>query len=346
MIFLRSRVPTLALLLAMVAGRAAAQEPELDPKSATESAWSKGVPEESRQAAEALFKEGNALLRESITISAATMYREALARWDHPNIHYNLALALMSLDQPIETHAHLVAAMKYGPEPLQQERFEHARNYLALLERQLARVRVRSEVPGARVELDGETLFTAPGDREQLVRAGRHTVAASKEGYVTNSAVRTLEGGQTTSLDLDLRTLEELTTVRRRWSAWGPWSLVGAGVVVALTGGALQLGGAELVDRIDRESRERCPLGCATEPADLASDRDRGATMQKLAMGAYGVGGVAIAGGALLVYLNRAERFVRGYESGQPVAPPRSATFQLSPSFDGDRPGVVATVRY
>jgi hypothetical protein len=336
-----------ALLVALVAARAAAEPAELERgTAASEGPWSQGVPEESRRAADELFRAGNVLLRESISVSAAARYREALRRWDHPNIHYNLALALMTLDQPLETHAHLVAAMRYGPEPLQHDRFEHARNYLALLEKQLARVTVRCDVAGARVALDGEDLFTPPGEHEALVRAGRHTLTASKDGLVTNQTARMLVGGQRAVVDLKLRTFEEMTTYRRRWSAWIPWSVVGSGLAVALAGAGLQYGGLQRIDRVDRQSRLLCPAGCASEPPGLASERARGVTLQRAGIAGYAVGGAALAGGALLVYLNRTERHVQPYESGEAEEAPRAAAIEVSPVLEGDRRGLAATLRY
>lgn len=335
-----------ALFAALLAGDAAAEEQGLDARPpGEENVWSRGVPEEARRAADALFKEGNALLRESITISAAAKYREALAHWDHPNIHYNLALALMSLDQPVETLGHLVAAMRFGPAPLGPERFEHARNYRALLERQLVRVKIRCAVPGASVSLDGRPLFVGPGEQEALLRAGRHTFVASKPGLVTNTAVRTLEGGQAL-VDLELRSLEELTDFRRRWPVWQPWTLVAAGAVVAGGGAALHTAALRKISWVDAQARTRCPDGCAAEPGDLASARRQGATFQGLGYAAYGVGGAALVTGAVLVLLNRGERVIRAYDGEAPPRPEPRASLELTPRLERDRGGLVATLRF
>lgn len=335
---------------AVAAGHALAQPggaTELSVGTPAEHAWSVGVPESRRQAAEVLFKEGNALLRDSVTLSAVARYREALRAWDHPNIHYNLALALMTLDQPVETREQLVAALRHGATPLGPDRFEHGRNYLALLEKQLARLRVRCDVPQAMVQLDGKTIFVGPGEQEVVVRAGRHSVVASREGLVTNGAVRTLEGGQTVAVELRLKTIEDMTEVQRRWPVWKPWALVGAGAVVAAAGGGLQAYGLQAVRRVDRASAARCAAGCAgAEPADLASDRRAGLASQRAAMVAYGVGGAAFATGAVLVYLNRERRTVRPYEPATPAGEAR-ARLDLAPMLDRDGVrGVVATLRY
>ncbi len=54
--------------------------------------------EATRKKANALFRDANALLKESRFQDAAKVYDEAITIGDHPAIHYNLALALMSLD--------------------------------------------------------------------------------------------------------------------------------------------------------------------------------------------------------------------------------------------------------
>ncbi|WP_242395367.1 PEGA domain-containing protein [Anaeromyxobacter oryzisoli] len=336
-----------ALLLVLCAGAASAQSVEQPLDSAGENVWSHGVSAGDRSAADALFIEGNKLLKESITITAAAKYREALTRWDHPNIHFNLALALMSLDQPVETHEHLVQAMRYGPEPLGKERFEHARNYLALLEKQLARIDVRCEVAGARVELDGRPLFTPPGSYQGLVSAGRHTIVASKEGFVTNQEARTLDGGTVTSIDLPLRTMSEMTRTHRRWPAWKPWSIVGAGAAIALGGIALRYEAGQRLDWVDRQSTIRCvaPNYCNPEPADFANARRQATTYQNVAVGAYVVGGAAILTGAVLVVMNRAETVVMPYEE-RSGPPPQHAGVEVAPTLGAGRAGILATIRF
>src|SRR6476659_855341 len=69
--------------------------------------WARGVPKDRQAKAIALFREGNGALKESLFPKAAALYRDALQVWDHPAVHYNLALALVNLDQPLEVHEHL-----------------------------------------------------------------------------------------------------------------------------------------------------------------------------------------------------------------------------------------------
>ena len=91
--------------------------------------WAKGVSESDQRRALELFGKGNGLLKDSLFVQAAAQYRAALKSWDHPAIHYNLVLALLNLDQPVEVLQHLEAAMRYGAAPLDADKFNQARAY-------------------------------------------------------------------------------------------------------------------------------------------------------------------------------------------------------------------------
>ncbi|HYD40402.1 MAG TPA: hypothetical protein VEB43_06195 [Anaeromyxobacter sp.] len=369
-----------AVAVALCAGPAAAQEPnpqpapqgdgdfgakqmtldpirQLEPQPVPaveppqdENVWSHGVPEAERRAAEVLFLEGNKLLRESLTLLAVSKYREALTHWNHPNIHFNLAIALMSMDQPVETYEHLQQATRYGAKPLAEERFHHARNYLALLEKQLARVELRCDVPEGVVELDGHQLFATPGEWNGLVRAGRHTVVARRDGYVTNQAVRVFEGGQTVRLQLQLKTLAQLTETKRRWSAWKPWAVVGGGATVLGAGAALLVGGNEKIRQYDRQSKLECREEegfCTSEPPALARLRKDGRVMQRAGVVAGAAGGAVLVTGAILVFANRGRSHVRTYDEIEGAAPaPPPPRVEISPLVTPDAPGLAVRLRF
>ena len=136
----RLRVSALAgLMTALVlAGNVAAQPATpATPAAPGPRPWADGVSQEEQRAALALFNEGNAQLRDSIFPKAAEKYREALTHWQHPAIHYNLALALVNLEQPIEMFRALEKAMEYGPGPIDEDKFDRAKSLKILLEKQL-----------------------------------------------------------------------------------------------------------------------------------------------------------------------------------------------------------------
>lgn len=271
--------------------------------------WAEGVAAEDQQTAIRLFQEGNALLKDSLFVRAVDKYREALQHWDHPAIHYNLALALLNLDKPIEVYETLKKTMEYGPAPLDQDKFEHARSYMQLIQKQLAHIEVVCDAEGAVVSLDGKQLFTAPGKQTVMVRIGEHSVVATKQGFEATTIRRNYGPGEEATVEVKLFTVEELTRYKRKWSQWKPWAVVGGGAAVTLVGGLLHAKARNDFDAFD-EAIQACyddSVRNACLPADAnVSKRDSAESTQTLAIVSYAVGGAALATGIALVYLNRA----------------------------------------
>ena len=302
-----------------------------------ERAWARGVSKADQERALSLFRAGNALLKDSIFVQASEKYRQALALWGHPAIHYNLALALMNLDQPIEVHEHLVAALRYGAEPLEAEKYDYARNYKALIEKQLARVEVACDTPGAVVTLDNAVLFKAPGRYSGLVRPGAHTVGATLGGYLPSDTTRTLLPGESASLDVRLFTADDLTRYRRRWSAPMPWLVMGAGAAAVGGGALLHLQSRERYAAFD-SGVTQCG-GCFPSTA-LSAQLDQATLMQRLAFGGYAVGGAALISGAVLAYLNQPQSY--RIDPGQL----NQERVSLTPLVGGGGGGVQAQLRF
>lgn len=314
---------------------------ELPGSRASERPWVHGVPAAEQKAALDLFREANALLKESLFVQAAAKYREALSHWNHPGIHYNLALALLNLDQPVEVFRQLEAALAYGPAPLDADKYEHANRYRALIEKQLARIEVRCEQPNAVVTMDGVRLFIGPGHYEGLVRVGEHTVVAEERGFVTVQKTPTLPAGETTKLELRLFTAEQLTRYKRRWPLAMPVAVLAAGVVVAGVGGILQWRASESFKDYDR-GIGTCSLGSATGGCTpngaLAGKRSAGEAMQGTAFAFYGIGAALVAAGGVLVYMNRAHP----YHVDEGDAPP----VVVVPVVSSGAAGVSVTARF
>ncbi|MCY1022178.1 hypothetical protein [Pyxidicoccus sp. MSG2] len=270
--------------------------------------WALGVAPGDQQTAQALFQEGNERLKESFFVEASRHYRQALQHWNHPAIHYNLALALMNLDQPVEVHEHLVAAMRHGPEPLDVNRFEHALDYRKLLEQQLTWVDVSCDQADTTVTMDGQLLFIAPGRFQGLMRPGMHSLVALKKGYMTTEKTPTLMPGKREQFALKVYTASELTEYRRRWAAWIPWTVMGSGLAVAAGGGLLHQQARARFNTFD-EGVNQCG-GCIAK-AELMRLHSQGAGLQKAAVAAYAVGGAALTTGVLMLYFNRAQPHLR-----------------------------------
>jgi hypothetical protein len=334
---------SLTVALAWVCLRAtpaAAQHAELDVGGSQERPWAKGVPQVKQAAAAVPFHEGNHLLKNSLFPRAVEKYREALKHWDHPAIHYNMALALLNLNEPLILHHHLTESMRYGEAPLDKDKFERAGAFKKLIEQQLAHVEIACDAPGALVSMDGQVLFTAPGRHEALVRPGKHSITATKEGFLSTDLNQTLLPGEKASLSLKLYTASDLTRYRRQWSTWKPWAVVGAGAAVALAGGALHMQARGSFVDFDTHIAQCGSGGCFPAP-EVTNLRTRGMSMQQMAFGAYAVGGAALVTGAVLAFINRPQAYrINLDEAGTP----ESAS--VAPLLGRGEGGILATLRF
>jgi hypothetical protein len=287
--------------------------------------WLIGVSLPQQQAANVTFREGNVQLNDGLFVDAVAKYRDALKSWNHPAIHYNLALALLNLDQPIEVFEHLNAAVQYGAEPLEKDKFEHAKEYLLLVEKQLADIEVSCDKIGAKVSVDGKEVFIAPGTYSQKVRVGKHTFYADKAGYNARITAPYVGPGEKFRIELKLYTAEELTRYRRKWNnTWFPYAIAGAGVLVGLSAGALELSAQSSYDQFNARvaACNTATAGCATDTPGITKLRDSGNTKRTAGFVGYGVAGAAVATGLTLLWINRREPYQISAEELNATAPP------------------------
>lgn len=303
--------------------------------------WADGVPGDTRREVYVIFLEGNDLMREALFAKGAAKYRAALTRWDHPAFHYNLGVAQMNLDQIIEAYHSFERSLRHGPVPIGQDKYDQAQHYLTVLRNQLAEIEVICEDPGASVALDGNLLFTAPGRKVILVRPGGHRVEASNAQRLPDTRQVVVNPGDHQRVTLVPQLPESLTTVRR-WPRWIPWAALGASTVVLASGAALDWHSSILFDAYDLEFDEKCAWeeGCQDTP-ELRDQLGRAELEQWLARGIYVAGGLTLATGTALLYLNR-ERLIR--RQGPVEAPPSSIS--LRPLFAPRGAGVSVRVRF
>jgi hypothetical protein len=270
----------------------------------------KNVSKADEDCALAAFHQGNDLLNNGLFPQAVARYREALRCWDHPGIHYNLALALINLDQPIEVFDQLNEAVKFGSEPLDQGKFDHAREYLKLVAGLLADIEVSCDKPGAKVAVDGKEVFVAPGSYKSKVRVGKHTFYGEREGYNARVTAPFIGPGETFRIELKLYTAEELTRHHRVWQrTWMPYTVIGAGVLVGIVGGIFELSASSSYKDFDNAvakcNMESAPMGCSVDKPGLIDMRNSGDTKRTLGYVGYGIAGAAIVAGGILAIVNR-----------------------------------------
>lgn len=309
-------VTSVGLMMIVLAMPGAARGQSADIEDSADKPWTAGVSMEQRQAARDIFLAGNKLFNEALFGKAAEKYKQALALLPHPFIHYNLAVAQINLGQHLEAYRSLQSALQYGAEHLGQTKHRQALSYLAMLEKQLARIAVACAQPGARVTLDGRILFHGPGEHEELVYAGEHQLVATGAGHVPDTERVVLAPGQRLRVELE-PLLPGGMRRQRRWQAWKPWAVVGAGVAAGVVGGVAHWRAVHNYGAFADELETR---GCATPGEDVeqfmgcpgsAIDGEPGDSLGaarwqwRVAVGSYVAAGAAVTTGLVLVYLNR-----------------------------------------
>jgi hypothetical protein len=287
--------------------------------------WADSASPEQQTEALALFKDGNTLFAESQHAAALAKYRDALRLWDHPAIRYNAAVALINLDQPLAAAAELDSALRFGDAPLGAETHKQALLYKKLLSGQLADLRVACDEPAAEVMLDGQQLFVAPGEKTLRLLPGPHSLVARKSGFLDDARALQLPPGRRTDEAMKLVSLASLPThTVRRWTAWKPWALFGAGIVVAAVGIPLIVDAKHSFDRFDTEIATSCPNGCAPGalPTGAVEARDRALAENGASIAMFAVGGAVAAAGVVVLILNQPRAEVK-----------RPAPFALVPSL-------------
>lgn len=313
--------------------------------------WNQGVDVDRRHAARKVFLEGNDLARKRFFATAAAKYRQAIELWPHPAFSYNLALAQLQLDQPIEAHASLQRAVEHGPGPL-GDRYEQARQQLARIESEIGTIEVTCVEPGARVMLDGKPVFTGPGTYRGVVRPGAHQLVAIRRGLAPVVEQLVISPGEQGSVALVFEYPEtEVTQKRRRWAAWKPYTMVAAGAALVLTGAALDWHSTRMFDEYDRDYLEECPEGCMSdmELARFADRQTRAQSEQRLAVIGYAVGGAVLATGVVLSYVGRERTYrkrVRVAPDAADVPQPSTAMGSIAPFVAPGAFGVSAGFRF
>jgi hypothetical protein len=324
-------------------GKAPTDEELAKNKAVQERPWAVGVSEADQKAALAAFAEGNSLIHDALFVKAADKYREALQHWKHPAIYYNLALALVNLDKPVEMYDALEKAMAYGPAPLDEDKFQRAEGYKKLVEGQLAHVELTCDQPGAKVYIDNQEVFTAPGQYTGLVIVGEHTVTAKGEGFAPTEISEKLGPRETMRLNVKLFTDAELTRYHRRMPVWLPYTVGGAGLLIAGIGGIIDQQARNDFKTYDTSIASCAAMdpthGCSTAP-NYDHIKSSAETKQTIAVSGFVLGGAAFVAGAVMLVLNRSESYrIDPFAEKQPE-------ISIVPVIGPDGGGFAATVHF
>ena len=301
------RAFTLALLIAALPAHA-----DDDPgKSPTgDKPWVTGVSEENKTAAKQLLDQGNAKFVDKDYPAALELYKQAVAKWDHPAIRFNIVRCLIQLDRSVEANENLELALKYGAAPLEEAVYAEALAYQKLLANEVATVRVRCDQPGVKITLDGEPLVNCPGTAERRVKPGRHQLLGAKAGYLTKTTDVFVVGGASEQASIELAPMERAGVIVHRWPTWMPWVVVGAGLAVTGIGGLVEYQSYQTMDNYDRALVTACfDTGCGPGhplPDDVRDMKATARLQNKIAIATMTAGIATVITGGVLLYMNRA----------------------------------------
>jgi hypothetical protein len=268
--------------------------------------WTQGVTPEQQDLAEKLFAEANALFLESRFKEAAQKYRESLEQWDHPTINYNLALALVNLDDPLGAYKHLRLTFKYGGAPLAPKYQEEAQRHLRTASRQVSELEIACPEPGARVTLDDSEVATAPLDVHLVLLPGKHMVSVTKPGFLPRNYPLTLVPGEPVRLVARIYNEAQLTEKHRPLPFWLPVAVTGVGATMVGAGVIMGLQSNRMLSRLDDEikSDPKCANGCYLDGSRSSLKHD-GGLYKTWATVSLVAGSATVAGGLAWMYFNR-----------------------------------------
>lgn len=255
-----------------------------------------------REKSRAAFKKGVAQLRAQEWAAARASFEAAWSLYPHPSILLNLGIARLKTDDPVLAEQDLLRFLAEDPGAAPDE-LAGAREALAESRGRIGTIRVTASPKTARVVVDGKPVERVRAAEsaviaEQRVKAGPHAVRVDADGYVPDE--RTVEAAAKADTEVDVALTSakdtqppvETSSTRK---AIG-WTLVGAGGVALVAGGAMALRAMSLSD----------DYGDASNPSTFqnADVRSEGIAFRTGADVAVGVAVVCVAAGLVLLLTN------------------------------------------
>jgi hypothetical protein len=263
--------------------------------------WVTNITPEKQKKAQELFDEGRKQFTFPDFVLAEKKFREALTYWDHPAIHYNLALSLRATDKPTEAYLHLELALKYNGDALSPERKNDALKFLSEMEKKIAILEISAREPGTTITLDDNVVKTIPS--RQLLSPGPHHIVATKPDHDERTYEVSLSAGEKQTLQTHVFRSGLLERNYRPVSFWIPVAVTGAGAAFIATGAIFANRSNTLRKEYD-DYVSRDPNGMKMEDTPL-NKRDKADTFDTLSTISYVTGAIVLTGGIAGFWFNR-----------------------------------------
>jgi hypothetical protein len=215
----------------------------------------KTSPEDQEQARK-VFHLANQRFEQRRHDEALKLYRKAYGLWPHPRILFNIAVCLGFLSQPLESAETFKQVLRYGPEPINPERYKQASERYAELMGQLAQLRVICEEQGTKVFVNGKAIGVAPLNKKVTLGPGTHLVTANREGKVPYNAQVRLEPGSHSKVRINLQAFTEMVKEVDRYHWAVPTSVTATAGALLATGAGLLLKGQADIETLQNDVQE------------------------------------------------------------------------------------------
>ena len=174
-----------------VSARALADDPKAGGRTGSPSA-ARGAPDR----ADELFEQATAAYDAGRLPEAHAKLEQAWALKKTHDIAGNLGIVELKLGEHAHAAEHLAWALKHFPPTEADQAKRGFEQKLAKARAQLGALRVRVNVDGAEVTVNGRAMGTAPLDDEVFVEAGTVKVSARREGYVAVEQAVSVQKGE------------------------------------------------------------------------------------------------------------------------------------------------------
>lgn len=289
----------------LVSGSAIAQSQPADTSrpagGAQPSARSAESPEQKRAEAEQRFKRGIQMYDDGNYDAARVEFERAYQLVPSYRILFNLGLCSQKLGDYVQAQRYLRRYLDIGGGELAPERRSEVDRQMAEIVPSIARGTVVLNVPGTEISVDDQCAtesstadmncgVTTGTTRQILMNPGRRRISARKSGFLPETRVVTVAGGDQLEVRLDLKPLGRAEEKKNPYVVpmWVGWGLTGAAAITSVVAGITALSArSDQKDANARFGESRADLD------DLRTKTNTWATVTDVALIGTGVLGAA-----------------------------------------------------
>lgn len=249
---------------------------------------------EAEQQAAALFDQGTDAFGRGDALVALRLFREVWSLVPVPEARWNIVAAEVRLGMKVEAHRDLAEYLAASDE-VSPVHLKEAAELRDQLEKQLARLTLEIDPPGALVLLDGN-----PSAYQTWIAPGEHRVHVTAFGRVTETKRLSLTAGERRTVVIKLAAPPPPPPPKTPQQRIVGLTILGVGVAGLATGtilGGLVLERVATKDALCQGQSPRCPGGDVTRHQQLEAEASRLAEGSNLA---FALGGAVSVFGAVV----------------------------------------------